>query len=154
VSDLHIQRNAVAVLGLLHCPLVEDLTAAHSEFGRTVRCVFFTHCSAWTWRRCWDTCSHEVSFFVDLLTGSSMRLRYADVCVTMLCFVHWVRSERFCSLASATLRFCQGFLNTVCRCVHCIAGLAGSGRRPLWRVAPHLSHPLPTWHCQQPNCRT
>jgi hypothetical protein len=37
VSDLHVQRNAVAVLGLLHCPLVEDLSAAHSEFQRTVR---------------------------------------------------------------------------------------------------------------------
>lgn len=37
VCDLHVQRNVVAVLGLLHCPLVEDLAAAHSEFGRTVR---------------------------------------------------------------------------------------------------------------------
>jgi hypothetical protein len=37
VADLHVQRNVVAVLGLLHCPLVEDLSAAHSEFQRTAR---------------------------------------------------------------------------------------------------------------------
>lgn len=43
VSDLHVQRSVVAVLGLLHCPLVEDLAAAHSEFGRTVRWV----CTCW-----------------------------------------------------------------------------------------------------------
>jgi hypothetical protein len=39
VSDLHVQRNVVAVLGLLHCPLVEDITTAHSEFQRALRCA-------------------------------------------------------------------------------------------------------------------
>lgn len=37
ISDLHQQRQVIAVLGLLHCPLVEDIMAAHSEFGRASR---------------------------------------------------------------------------------------------------------------------
>jgi hypothetical protein len=37
VSDLHVQRSVVAVLGLLHCPLVEDISTAHSEFQRAIR---------------------------------------------------------------------------------------------------------------------
>jgi hypothetical protein len=49
VSDLHVQRSVVAVLGLLHCPLVEDLAAAHSEFGRTVRWEYvYVHTCWWS----------------------------------------------------------------------------------------------------------
>ncbi|GBF95068.1 hypothetical protein Rsub_07569 [Raphidocelis subcapitata] len=37
VADLHVQRTVLAVLGVVHCPLVEDLAAAHAEWGRVAR---------------------------------------------------------------------------------------------------------------------
>jgi hypothetical protein len=37
IADLHLHRQVVAVLGLLHCPLLEDLAAAHTEFGRSAK---------------------------------------------------------------------------------------------------------------------
>jgi hypothetical protein len=37
ISDLHLHRQVVAVLGLLHCPLLEDLAAAHAEFTRSAK---------------------------------------------------------------------------------------------------------------------
>lgn len=37
IADLHAQRSVLCVLGVIHCPLVEDLAAAHAEFGRAAR---------------------------------------------------------------------------------------------------------------------
>lgn len=37
VADLHAQRSVLAVVGVVHCPLVEDMAAAHAEFGRVAR---------------------------------------------------------------------------------------------------------------------
>ncbi|KAI8469362.1 MAG: transport protein Trs120 or TRAPPC9 TRAPP II complex subunit-domain-containing protein [Monoraphidium minutum] len=37
IADLHVQRSVLAVVGVVHCPLVEDMAAAHAEFGRVAR---------------------------------------------------------------------------------------------------------------------
>eukprot|EP00883_Tetradesmus_obliquus_P010940 jgi/Sobl393_1/3671/SZX73191.1 len=37
ISDLHLHRQPLAVLGLVHCPLLEDLAAGHAEFERAAK---------------------------------------------------------------------------------------------------------------------